>query len=357
MKISQVFLCLVLLLFVFLLPLRAVAGAGGLGEKERIRLIKVLSPSVVGVNSSVIRADDIASPVTDKGSGSGFVVDAAGYVVTLSKVISDRHAIEVVLWDGTTWPAIFRGEDEETSIAVLEIQAPDKVIRSLRPVKFSRSAVAGQDVLALGRVQGGEMLMASESMVSCAPRTLLTTGGSLLYDVVQTDSRFARVMDGGPMFDSRGRVIGMTAGSLVKSGDRLSGFGIPAATVQWVASCIIEKGAVERAWFGAGLVSVTPSLARFLGLPVTYGALITEIVPGGPADKAGLRGSEKTLCLGNRVYPVGGDIIVGLGKSRIQSDADVIRKLKQFSPGDTTLVTVYRGSRQMKLKIKLGRKR
>jgi S1-C subfamily serine protease len=152
--------------------------------------------------------------------------------------------------------------------------------------------------------------------------------------------------------------MGMTACSLMKStkGAPVAGFALPASTVRWVVSCIIENGGVERAWVGAALVSVTPSLATFLGLPVSHGALITEVVPDGPAASAGLRGSEKTLCLGNRIYPVGGDIIVAMGRSDIRSDADVIRKLKEYKPGDTVLVSVYRGSRLIRLKVKLARK-
>ncbi len=344
-------------LIVLLIQCVSVDAVAGFGESERLRLIKSLSPAVVGVNSTVIKSGQVTASAMDKGSGSGFVVDSKGNVVTLGRVIADRHNVEVVLWDGTTWPAIFRGEDSETGIALLSVQAPEKVLRSLRGVRFAGDAVTGQDVIAMGRVAGGEMLMVSQALVSCAKRTLVTVNGSLLYDVVQTDRPLVKVMDGGPMFDNQGRVIAMSASLFIKDGESPSGYGIPAPTVRWVVEGLIEKGVVERAWLGAGLVSITPSLSSFLGLPVSNGALITEVVPGGPAEKAGLKGSEKSLCLGNRVYPVGGDIIVGLGKSQIRSDADVIRKLKQFKPGDTTLITIYRGSRLMKLKIKLGRRK
>ena len=345
---------------VLLFSLMAVAY-GATDETARIRLIKTISASVVGVNSTVLKSRDLVSPRPENGTGSGFVVDAAGHVATLSRVIADRHAVEVVLWDGSTWPAIFRGEDAETGIAVLTVQAPEKIIKTLPRVKFAsaKALMPGQDVLALGRTEGGEMLMAASGMVSCGPRTLLTTGGFLIYDAVQIDRPFAHVLDGGPLFDSSGHVAGMTACYLVKrpDGSQMAGFAIPASTVRWVVSCIIENGGVERAWLGAALVSVTPSLATFLGLPVSHGALVTEVVPDGPAAKAGLRGSEKTLCLGNRIYPVGGDIIVAMGRSDIRSDADVIRKLKEYKPGDNTLVSVYRGSRLIRLKVSLGKKR
>ena len=350
-----------LLLFSLFFLLFTATAQGSLDEQARIRLIKKISASVVGVNSTVLQSRDLVSPMPEKGTGSGFVVDSSGHVATLSRVIADRHAVEVVLWDGTTWPAIFKGEDEETGIAVLTVQAPEKVIKSLPRVKFTsaKAVLPGQDVLALGRTEGGEMLMVASGMVSCGPRTLLTTGGFLVYDVVQIDRPLPLVLDGGPLFDSSGHVAGMTACSLIKGakGGPVAGFALPASTVRWVVSCIIENGGVERAWFGATVVSVTPSLASFLGLPVSHGALITEVAAEGPAAKAGLRGSEKTLCLGNRVYPVGGDIIVAMGRSDIRSDADVIRKLKEYRPGDTALVSVYRGSRLIRLKVKLARKR
>ncbi len=349
------------LLFMILFVLWPGTQCRAMDERTRIRLIKTLSSSVVGVNSTVLNAGDLVSPQADKGTGSGFVVDAQGHVATLSRVIADRHAVEVVLWDGTTWPAIFMGEDAETGIAVLSVQAPQKVVKALPLVQFAsqRRLLIGQDVLALGRTEGGEMLMAASGMVGSGPRTLMTTEGGLLYDVVQIDRPFARVLDGGALFDSSGHVIGMTACSLMgrAGGKPQAGFAIPVSTVKWVVSCIIKDGEVKRAWLGASLVSVTPSLASFLGLPVSRGALITEVSKGGPAEKAGLRGSEKTLCLGNRVYPVGGDIIVAMGRSDIKSDADVIRKLKQYKPGDTTLISVYRGSRLIRLRVTLGRRK
>ncbi len=357
----KAFSVLCLVLFYVFSPNFVTSAQGASDEKARILLIKKISASVVGVNSTVLESHDLVSPMPEKGTGSGFVVDSAGHVATLSRVIADRHAVEVVLWDGTTWPAIFKGEDEETGIAVLSVQAPEKIIKSLPRVKFTsaKAMFPGQDVLALGRTEGGEMLMVASGMVSCGPRTLLTTGGFLVYDVVQIDRPLSQVLDGGPLFDSSGHVAGMTACSLMKNtrGGPVAGFALPASTVRWVVSCIIENGGVERAWLGASLVSVTPSLASFLGLSVSHGALVTKVVTDGPAARAGLRGSEKSLCLGNRVYPVGGDIIVAMGRSDISSDADVIRKLKQYRPGDTVLISVYRGNRLMRLKVKLERKR
>lgn len=351
MRICSVLLLIPFLLF-FIEPAHGITD-----ETVRIRLIKKISSSVVGVNSAVLKSTDLISSLGNKGTGSGFVIDSSGHVATLGHVISDRHSIEVILWDGTTWPAVLKGEDRETGIIVLSVQAPDKVISSLPAVRFATaSVVPGQDALALGRTEGGEMLMAASGMISCSPRTLLTSDNFPVHDMIQTDRPFAPGFDGGPLFDSAGRVLGMTAGSAVRKGDDLpvADFAIPASTVNWIVSSIIVKGCVDRAWFGANLVTVTPTLARFLGLPVTYGALITRVTPGGPAEKAGFIASTETLCLGNRVYPVGGDIIVAMGRSDIKTDADIIRKLREYKPGDKALISIYRGNRLMRIRIVLG---
>lgn len=344
----------------FLLLLLLEPAYGITGDAARVRLIERLSSSVVGVNSVVLKSVDLMSVPGNKGTGSGFVMDSAGHVATLRHIISDRHSIEVILWDGTTWSAVLKGEDRETGIAVLAVQAPDKVLRSLQGVRFASAPVLpGQDLLALGRTEGGEMLMAASGMVSCGPRTVVTPDNFFIYDMIQTDRPFAPGFDGGPLFDTTGHVLGMTAGSVVRKSDDmlLVDFAIPASTVSWIVSSIIENGCVNRAWIGANLITVTPALARFLGLHVQYGALVTSVVPGGPAAKAGLAASAKTLCLGNRVYPVGGDIIVAMGRSDIKSDADVIKKLREYKPGDKALISIYRGNRLMRIKIVLGSKK
>jgi S1-C subfamily serine protease len=346
-------------LFLVLLSFVLISQAeGGLDESSRIKLIKALAGSVVGVNSIILKSSDLVSQKSYKGTGSGFIVDTAGHVATLRNIISDTHSIEVILRDGTTWPAILKGEDSDTGIAVLEVQAPAEVTGRLQHVKFAGAGtvIPGRDVLVLGRTEGGEMLMAASGMVSCAARTMLTFRGDPLHDIIQTDRPFASGFDGGPMFDTEGHVLGMTASSLLKTGDAspVADFAVPSSTLSWVVTCIIENGRVVRPWFGADLVTVTPALARFLGLPVTCGALITSLVPGGPAEKAGFQSSEKTLRLGNRVYPVGGDIVVAIGRSSIGSDADIIRKLREYEPGDTAVVSVYRGNRLLRLKVRFG---
>lgn len=166
--------------FFLLLPFAMISQAeGAFDESARIKLIKALAGSVVGINSTIIKSSDLMSQASYKGTGSGFLVDAAGHVATLRNIISDTHSIEVILRDGTTWPAMLKGEDSDTGIAVLEVQAPAQVIGGLQHVKFAGAGavIPGRDVLVLGRTEGGEMLMAASGMVSCAARTMLTFRG------------------------------------------------------------------------------------------------------------------------------------------------------------------------------------
>ncbi len=332
-------------------------SAQALEQPARLKLVRALARSVVGVNSAVLKSREPLLPVTSQGSGAGFVVDEHGHVATLRSVLADIHAVEVILNDGTTWPALFKGEDRETGIAVLEIQAPDNVLNQLKGVDFAAGGVlAGQDGLVLGRTAGGEQLMVAGGLVACGGQTLLSVDGVMLYDVIVLDRTVAPVLEGGGLFDASGRLLGLMANSLIKTGqnDVHADFALPAATVKWVAGEIIATGKVRRTWLGADVVTVSPALARFLGLPVAHGVLVTSVAPDGPADRAGIHGSRKTLRLGNRVYPVGGDIITGLGKSKIGTDADLVRKLREFKPGDKTLITLYRGNRRVRLKVVLG---
>lgn len=326
-------------------------------EQHTVKLCKKLSRGVVNVTSTAVALDSYLYPVPHKGSGSGFILDYLGHVLTNYHVISDAHSIEVILSDGCKWPARLVGTDSETDLAILELRAPQKELESLAPMQLAATKLSiGQKIFALGDPFGTGYTV-SQGVISSLGRSISRPDGRVVHDVIQTDISINPGTSGGPLVDSSGRVIGIN--TLIFSPSKHIpgvGFAISFETIEWVASQLISKGCVTRTWLGADLQNVTPALARLLDFPVGEGAIVINVTPGGPAAKAGIKGSKKNLRLGNRLYPVGGDIIVAIDGEEVKSDSAAIRILFTKEPGEEVLISIYRGDRLRRLKVRLGKK-
>ena len=340
---------------VFLSPLPCMGLT--MDEQHTIKLCKKLSRGVVNVTSTAVALDSYLDPVPHKGSGSGFILDYLGHVLTNYHIISDAHSIEVILSDGCKWPARLVGIDSETDLAILELRAPQKELESLAPMQLAATKLSiGQKIFALSNPFGTGYTV-SQGVISSLGRSISRPDGCVVHDVIQTDISINPGISGGPLVDSSGRVIGIN--TLIFSPSKHipgAGFAISFETIEWVASQLISKGCVARAWLGANLQNVTPVLAEFLNLPVKKGAIVINVTPGGPAARAGIKGSEKNLRLGNCLYPVGGDIIVKIDSKEVKSDTEAIRILLTKEPEDEVLVSIYRGERLRRLKVRLGKK-
>jgi len=350
-------ICILFYVFftVFLNPLPCMGLTAD--EKHTVKLCKKLSRGIVNVTSTAIALDSYLAPVPHKGSGSGFILDHLGHILTNHHVISDTHSIEVILSDGCKWPARLVGTDSETDLAILELRAPQKELESLAPMQLAATKPGiGQMVFALGNPFGTGYTV-SQGVISSIGRSISRPGGRVVHNVIQTDISVNSGTSGGPLVDSSGRVIGIN--TLIFSSSKHIpgvGFAISFETIEWVASQLISKGCVARAWLGANLQNVTPALARLLDLPVEKGAIVINVTHGGPAAEAGIKGSEKDLRLGNRLYPVGGDIVVAIDGEEVKSDTEAIQILLTKEPEEEVLVSIYRGDRLRRLKVRLGKK-
>jgi len=346
---------LYVLFAVFLNPLSCMGFAAD--EEYTVRLCNKLSKGIVNVTSTTVALESYLAPVPHKGSGSGFILDHLGHILTNHHVISDVHSIEVVLSSGRKWPARLVGTDSETDLAILELRAPEKELESLVPMQLAATKPdIGRKAFALGNPFGTGYTV-SQGVISAIERSISRPDGRVVHGVIQTDISINSGTSGGPLVDSSGRVIGVN--TLIFSPLKHIpgvGFAISFETVEWVASQLISKGYVARAWLGADLQNVTPALAKLLDLPVEKGAIVINVTQGGPADKAGIKGGEKELRLGNRLYPVGGDIIVAIDGEEVKSDIAAIRILLTKGPGEEVLVSIYRGKRLKRLKVRLEKR-
>lgn len=219
--------------------------------------------------------------------GSGFIIDAAGHVVTNRHVIDGAEQITVILSDGTELEATLKGADTKTDLALLEVEAD----RPLPYVEFgdSDSARVGDWVVAIGNPfgLGGTT---TTGIISARGRDL---NAGPLDDFIQIDAPLNRGNSGGPLFDTQGRVIGVNTAIFSPNGGNVGiGFAIPASLAQSVVTSLRENGFVDRGWLGVQIQAVSADIAESLGLPEATGALVVEVVPGGPADRAGLKAGD-----------------------------------------------------------------
>jgi len=330
-------------------PLRDTQEELVVGVYERV------GPSVVFITSEVFYYDFFFGRQTQSGSGSGFILDKKGHIVTNNHVIEGANRVEVRLADGTTVPAKVVGADPQNDLAVLKIEVPPEKIT---PVELGSSANlrVGQLAIAIGNPLGLERSL-SVGVVSALGRQLPRQDTERsLYDVIQTDAAINPGNSGGPLLDSQGRVIGVNTAIPNVTGASIGiGFAVPVDTARRVVPELIEKGKYSHPWLGITGYSVTPGFAEILSLPVNKGILIMYLVEGGPAARAGLKGPNREIIIQNRRVPAGGDIILAIDGNAVESMDQMIHYLEmQKRVGDQVTVTVMRDSKKMDIKVELA---
>ncbi len=327
---------------------RAVTPRAELTAEERsvTSLFQEAGPSVVYITSISLRRDFFRLNVMEipSGTGSGFIWDDRGHVVTNYHVIRDGNRAEVTLADQTNWPATVVGVAPEKDLAVLRIDAPRG---SLRPLRIGESAdlLVGQSVLAIGNPFGFDQTLTT-GIISALGREIDSMAGVPIRDVIQTDAAINPGNSGGPLLDSAGRLIGVNTAIVSPSGGYAGlGFAIPVDTVNWVVPELITYGRIRRPVLGVDLVS--DHATRRLGLE---GALVAAVYRGSGADEAGMRPTYRNRG-GQWVL---GDLIVAVDGTPVRSGGELGLALERRAAGETVTVTVDREGRQVDLRVELG---
>jgi len=301
---------------------------------------------VVYITSVVLRRDFFRFNVMEipSGTGTGFVWDDRGNIVTNFHVIQGAARAEVTLADGSTWEARLVGYAREKDLAVLQIDAPRSRLQSIR-IGTSSDLKVGQSVLAIGNPFGFDQTLTT-GIVSALGREIDSTDGVPIRDVIQTDAAINPGNSGGPLLDSAGRLIGVNTAIVSPSGGYAGvGFAIPVDTVNWVVPQLIAHGRVQRPTMGVELAS--DHIARRSGIE---GAVVTRVFEGSGADRAGLRPVSRD----RRGRVVVGDVIVAVNEEPIRSGGELGLALESFGEGDTITVTVKREGQEKNLRVKLG---
>ncbi|MFP3983456.1 MAG: S1C family serine protease [Desulfurivibrionaceae bacterium] len=313
-------------------------------EKGTIKIFRSVSPSVVYITSIELRRGLFSLNVQEipQGTGSGFIWDDEGRIVTNYHVIKNSNKVRVTLADNSTWKASLVGATPEKDIAVLQIDAPaDK----LTPITLGESSnlIVGQKVFAIGNPFGLDHTLTS-GIVSALDREIKSANGVTIQGVIQTDAAINPGNSGGPLLDSAGRMIGINTAIYSPSGTYAGiGFAVPVDEVNRVVTQLIKHGHLIRA--GLGVSIANDRLASRLGIK---GALIVKVEPDGPAEEAGLRGIRRF-----RDDLVLGDVIVSIDGISVNDYDDLYQVLDQHKPGDKVTLKIVREGQEFKVEVEL----
>ncbi|AMV36271.1 S1C family serine protease [Planctomyces sp. SH-PL62] len=322
----------------------------GLDPEERINVVVYanVNKSVVNITTESEVQGFFGAEETSTGTGSGFVVDKSGHVLTNFHVIQGADVVRVTLFDGSAHPATVVGVDASNDVAVLRIDASADM---LHPVALGDSSLllVGQKILAIGNPFGLERTLTT-GIVSSLDRSLKAKNGRMIKGIIQTDAAINPGNSGGPLLNSRGQVIGMNT-AIISSVGQSAGvsFAVPINSIARILGPLIKEGRVVRADLGISRVYTTES-----------GLLVLAIAEGGPAERAGLRPIQvKIERLGSgfirrSLDPESADLIVAVEHKRVKSVDELLTEVEKHQPGDTVRITVVRDGQPVDVPVKLG---
>jgi S1-C subfamily serine protease len=300
-------------------------------------------------------------PYQQSGEGSGFVIDTEGHIVTNNHVVADTTELTITFFDGTIVPATIVGTDPDSDLAVLKVDVPAE---SLRPVVLGDSDTVrvGQRSIAIGNPFGYENTLTS-GIISGLSRSLPAETGYRIPEIIQTDAAINPGNSGGPLLNSHGEVIGVNT-AIVPSFNTLGersflgiGFAVPSNQVKRVVPVLIEKGRFDHPWIGFSGMDVLPEIAAEMGLPKIEGALVITIIPGGPAESAGLRGGSRDMMILGQPVTVGGDVITAISGQPVKRFDDILAFLaREGDVGDKVELTIIRNGKTRALQVTLGKR-
>ncbi|CAG1019082.1 putative serine protease PepD [Burkholderiaceae bacterium] len=330
-------------------PPRPVAPRGALGADElnNIAVFKAVSPSVVNITALAVGRDFFSMNVQQvpRGTGSGFVWDDRGHIVTNFHVIQEANAARVTLADQSSHRAQLVGVFPDRDIAVLKIDAPKNKLPPI-PVGSSRDLQVGQKVYAIGNPFGLDQTLTT-GIVSALNREIESVTRRTIRGSIQTDAAINPGNSGGPLLDSAGRLIGVNTAIYSPSGGSAGiGFAIPVDEVNRIVPRLIRDGRMVRP--SLGVTAGPEAMGSALKLP--KGVPLVRVTPGGPAAVAGLqpfrRGSEGGI--------VAGDVITAVNDEPVSDLDDMLTALERFQPGDKVTLTLWRAGKSRKQSITLA---
>ena len=320
-----------------------------------IQVYRDSRPSVVTVISSVVQPGFRSDP-QPAGTGSGFMIDDQGHILTNNHVVAEANRLEITLASGTTLPAELVGRDARFDLAVIKASIPRDQLRVVT-LGDSDLVQVGEQAIAIGNPYGLEGTVTTGIVSSRRPGVTEPGGGDgVLINAIQTDTSINPGNSGGPLLNARGEVIGVNTLGLTPNGGQTGlNFAIPINNARRILPDLLASGSYAHPFVGVGSAEITSQIASALSLPVQEGLLVQSIEQGSGAARAGLRGGSQPRDVGSRQVAVGGDIIVSIDGQKVRRPEDFIAYLElNKKAGETTTLTIVRDGQQRDVQVTLG---
>lgn len=331
------------------------AKDGGLTVRD---IYRRTAPGVVFITAQIVSRsqspfDVFPQEQRGEATGSGFVIDKDGDILTNAHVVSGATKVTVSFGDDKTVDAKVVGKDISSDIALLKVD-PDGVKLDVLSLGDSKSVQVGDPTLAIGNPFGLDRTLTT-GVVSALQRKIEAPNGFAIDNVIQTDAAINPGNSGGPLLDAAGRVIGInsqieTGGG---SGNVGIGFAVPINTAKKLIPQLKKDGRVSHAYLGITGVTIDDSLKK-LGLKASTGVLVQTVQSKSPAGKAGIRGGDAQASVNGQQVLLGGDVIVGIGRKSVKTMEEVISVVDDHKPGDELDVELLRDGKSKTVKVKLG---
>jgi S1-C subfamily serine protease len=331
-------------------------------EKQVMLVYEKAGPGVVNITSRTITYDFFLNPVPQEGSGSGFVFDRAGNIVTNYHVVEGADELQVTFADGTMARAAVIGSDASNDLAVIRVELDGSRLHHLT-LGDSEKLQVGRFVVAIGNPFGLEQTLTT-GVVSSLGRVIRSPDDRFIGEIIQTDAAINPGNSGGPLLDLDGNVVGVN--SAILSPSRASagiGFAIPAHTVQRVVPELIARGRYPHPWLGVSMMDIGPSLAAALNragarVPPGGGVLVVEVFRGEPAHQVGIRGAQRVVRLGNLRVPLDGDFILSINGEPIEDMRGLTVFLEtRTRVGERAMLSYWRDGQVTDVQVVLGERR
>lgn len=321
-------------------------------EKINVDVFEKVHPAVVNIAGTILGMNFWMEVIPRKGQGSGFIIDRRGYILTNNHVVAKAQKLTVTMASGKKIDAVLVGRDPRTDLAVIRIPPGD--VEAVAVLGDSDKLRPGRKAIAIGNPFGLSHTLTT-GIISALHRSIRTEDGNEIEDLIQTDAAINPGNSGGPLLDSNGHVIGInTAIFSLSGGYQGIGFAIPINQAKRVATQLITSGRVVRPWLGISGLSLSPSLAEGLGLGVSQGVLVVQVVRGGPAHQAGLRGGDREVLIRGIRLRLGGDIITDINGIAVDDMKQLVHHVEQMDVGEAADLGVMRKGFSKRIRVMLS---